>query len=73
MKMDLSSEVGREKARTEARNRVSVELRKVPQIQPAFIKAIEDRAEKALNRFLHEVGLPQCGTQRYKPAGRKTG
>lgn len=68
--LELGSEKGREAALTMVRDRVERVFKGVP-VQPAYVKAIGDRAEKALNRLLHECGLPQVGTQHYKPAGRK--
>ena len=66
----LSSEQGRQQSMTDLRNQVTKVFEGVP-VQPAYVKAIADRAEKALNRLLHEIGLQQVGTQIYKPAGKK--
>jgi len=72
MKFDLSSDSGREAARKMVGGRVTAVFEGVP-VQPAYVAAIRKRAEKALNRLLHEVGLPQTGTEVYKPVGKKAG
>lgn len=72
MKMDLSTESGRENARVMVGGRVTKVFEGVP-VQPAYVAAIRKRAEKALNRLLHEVGLPQVGSEIYKPVGKKAG
>ncbi len=72
MKFDLSSDSGREAARVLVGNRVTSVFKGVP-VQPAYVAAIRKRAEKALNRLLHEVGLNQVGSEIYKPVGKKAG
>ena len=72
MKFDLSSDAGRDAARKLVGTQVTKVFEGVP-VQPAYVAAIRKRAEKALNRLLHEVGLPQTGTEIYKPAGKKAG
>ena len=67
--MDLTTDTGRDAARKAVRAQVTKVFQGVP-VQPAYVKAIANRAEKALNRLLHEVGLPQTGTEIYKPAGK---
>ena len=72
MKFDLSNDQGREAARSLVGSQVTKVFKGVP-VQPAYVAAIRKRAEKALNRLLHEVGLPQVGPEVYKPVGKKAG
>jgi hypothetical protein len=68
----LADPATRELARVQGRERIEAMLKDLP-VQPAYTKAVANRSEKALNRWLHELGLPQVGTEIYKPAGRKAG